>query len=165
MKPIDAGQFRRVLSHFASGITVVTSEFQGDRHGMTCTAFCSIAVTPPTILVSMTRGTRTEKLVRQSNAFAVNFLAADQVTHSDRFAGRHKDKEGDRFEGMPWKAQATGSPVFEGTLGWLDCRVQQLIEAHDHTLALGEVVAAHLSDALAPLLHYGSRYHRLGEGA
>jgi flavin reductase (DIM6/NTAB) family NADH-FMN oxidoreductase RutF len=159
--PKPGEDFRMVMGRFATGVTVVTSRAGEEIHGMTVNAFLSVSLAPPTVLVSLSKGARTERLVREGRVFAVNILGADQSPLSDRFAGRHKDKEGNRFDGFEWSPEATGAPIFKGVLAWLDCKLVTAFDGGDHTLFLGEAVAARSDDQASPLLFFQSRYRSL----
>src|SRR5262245_32747998 len=109
--PFDSAQYRKVMSQFVTGVTVVTGRAGDEIHGMTVNAFCSVSIAPPTVLVSLARGSRTEELIQKGRVFAVNILGGSQAELSDRFAGRHKDREADRFEGFEWTTAVTGAPI------------------------------------------------------
>lgn len=154
-------QFRQIMSRFMTGVTVVTTCHDAEIHGLTCNAFCSISLSPPTVLVSISTHTRTDKLMRESKVLAVNILSDSQADLSNRFAGRHKDKEADRFEGFQWRKSVTGAPIFEGTQAYLDCKVVNAFETGDHTLYVAEVVDSGVHDARSPLMFYRSHYMAL----
>jgi len=158
----DLAEFRKVMGRFATGITVVTTRAGDEIHGMTCNAFFSVSAASATVLVSLTKQSRTTKLVESGKVFAVNILGEKQADLSDRFAGRHKDKEANRFEGFEWTAAVTGSPIFKGVLAYLDCRLQTTFDGGDHELCLGQVVAIRAEEGPAPLLFFQSRYRVLG---
>jgi flavin reductase (DIM6/NTAB) family NADH-FMN oxidoreductase RutF len=155
---VDSAAYRRVMSQFITGVTVVTSRAGEAIHGMTCNAFCSVTLTPPTVLVSLVTSSRTARLIEEGRVFAVNVLGEGQVAHSDRFAGRHKDREADRFEGFEWRTAVTGAPIFPGSLAHLDCTLSGAHEVGDHTLFLGQVRDARLDEARRPLIYGRSRY-------
>ncbi|MCI0620144.1 MAG: flavin reductase family protein [Acidobacteria bacterium] len=154
----DHTQFRKVMARFVTGVTVVTTRVGDEVHGMTCNAFCSISISPLTVMVSLAKNTRSERLIGMGGVFAVNVLSETQSYLSDRFAGRHKDKEGNRFEGFEWASAVTGAPIFTGIQAYLDCKVMKAHNGGTHTLYLGEVVASHVNDFQRPLLFYQSRY-------
>ncbi len=156
--PIDSSQFRKIMSRFVTGITVVTTRLGPEIHGLTCNAFCSISLDPCTVMVSVAKDARSWPLIDKSRLFAVNLLSESQRQVSDRFAGRHRDKDDNRFEGVDWTEAATGAPILLGTQGYLDCRVTRAYDGGSHTLFLGEVVALALDDNRSPLVFYQSRY-------
>ncbi len=156
--PFDSAQYRKVMSQFVTGVTVVTGRDGDEMHGMTVNAFCSVSIAPPTVLVSLARNSRTAELVERGRVFAVNILGGPQAELSDRFAGRHKDREADRFAGFEWTTAVTGAPIFKGAQAYLDCRLTHALDGGDHALCLGEVVAAHVDDAQLPLVFFRGRY-------
>jgi len=99
--------------------------------------------------------------MRQSKVLAVNVLSHSQTDLSNRFAGRHKDKEADRFEGFEWKTAVTGAPIFEDTQAYLDCKIVNAFETGDHTLYVAEVLDSGVHDGQCPLVFYRSQYMTL----
>jgi flavin reductase (DIM6/NTAB) family NADH-FMN oxidoreductase RutF len=141
-----------------TGVTVVTTRHDDEMHGMTCNAFCSISLSPPTVMVSISSNTRSDRLMRLGKVFAVNVLSESQDELSNRFAGRHKDKEENRFEGFAWKTAVTGAPIFEGTQAYLDCKIVNSLACGDHTLYIAEVLVSGIDETKRPLIFYRSRY-------
>jgi 3-hydroxy-9,10-secoandrosta-1,3,5(10)-triene-9,17-dione monooxygenase reductase component len=156
--PLNSIQFRRVMSQFVTGVTIVTGRDGEEIHGMTCNSFCSISINPLTVMVSLCKNTRTEKLVERGRAFAVNVLSQAQADLSNRFAGRDKESEDDRFAGFDWITAVTGAPIFKGTQAYLDCKLLKAFDGGSHSLCLGEVVAAHAEQSQRPLIFFQSRY-------
>jgi 3-hydroxy-9,10-secoandrosta-1,3,5(10)-triene-9,17-dione monooxygenase reductase component len=159
--PPDSTQFRKVMSRFITGVTVVTSRGGDEVQGMTCNAFCSVSVAPLIILVSLAKSTRTAKLIEKAQVFAVNVLSHSQAEISDRFAGRHKNFENDRFTGFQWTTAVTGSPILIEAQAYLDCRLLRVFDAGSHHLHLGEVVAAQVDESQGPLIFFQSQYMSL----
>jgi flavin reductase len=158
---MDATIFRKAMGKNVTGVSVVTCQHGEDRHGMTVNAFLSVSVSPPAMLVSLSKKSRTAELVAKSGVFAVNLLADTQAHASDRFAGRHKDKEADRFEGIGFRTGETGCPLLEGSLGNLDCRVRHAFDGGDHTLFVGEVVSGTFDDDRQPLVYTTGGYFKI----
>jgi len=157
---IDSEQLRQAMRAWASGVTIVTASYEGEQHGMTVSSFTSIAIEPPIIIISLQTGSRTHKLVSQSNAFAVTILAEGQQDISDRFAGRIPDAE-DRFVNVETEILVTGAPFIKGGLAYLDCRVTQAIPVGSNTLFLAEVAAARGDGEGRPLVYHDGNYHEL----
>ena len=151
---IHAECFKRVLGSFASGVTVVTTRDAGGQpKGMTVSAFCSVSLDPPLVLVCIDLKAECLPDLRRTGRFAVNILDQGQREISRRFAV----KDVDRFEGVPVREGATGLPLLEGALGVLECRVVGEHPAGDHTIFVGEVEATAVEPE-APLLHFRGRY-------
>jgi flavin reductase (DIM6/NTAB) family NADH-FMN oxidoreductase RutF len=156
--PVSAEQFRSVLAHWASGVTVVTAA-DGERvHGMTVSAFTSVSLTPPLVLVCADKSSNTLELIEAGGCFAANILASDQRDLSNRFAS--KKEEHRRFEGIPWERGTTGAPILAGVHAHIDCRVVARHDAGDHVIYVGSVESARLGEG-APLLYYRGGYHDL----
>jgi flavin reductase (DIM6/NTAB) family NADH-FMN oxidoreductase RutF/ubiquinone/menaquinone biosynthesis C-methylase UbiE len=160
---IDAAELRRVLGQFATGITVITTVHDGVPQGMTANSFTSVSLDPPLILFCADKRARAGMLVGDAGFFAVNVLRDDQRHLSDLFAGRGTDEERRAALEAIGTPTATGSLILPNVLGWLDCRVKQVIDAGDHVVFLGEVVAASSSTGGSPLLYYRGSYQALEE--
>lgn len=155
--PIDKGEFRRVLGHFAAGVTVVTTVGRdGVPYGLTATAFTSVSLDPPLVLVCIDKRSESLPHIQDSQSFAVNFLAFEQQELSRRFA----TTGGDKFAGLDLGRAATGAPVLAQAIGFVDCRVVNTIEAGDHFLFIGQVEAADARSA-QPLLYFSGAYRQL----
>ena len=158
---VSDAAFRDVMSHWATGVTVVTTCHDGELHGMTVNSFSSLTVEPPLVLFCADRSAHTYGLVEASGVFAVNVLSAGQEELSNLFAGRYPERDADRFAGVAYRQAATGAPILRGSLGYLDCRVVARYPHGTHTIFVGAVAAAELLDAeTAPLLYYHRRYRQ-----
>ena len=152
--PIDPDLFRRVLGSFASGVTVITTcNHAGQPKGMTVSAFSSVSLDPPLILVCIDRKAECHPDLQSDRRFAVNILGEAQREMSRRFAA----KDVDRFAGVHVRRGALGLPLLEDALGSLECRVVGEHPAGDHTIFVGEVEAASVRPE-APLVHFRGRY-------
>ncbi|GIW41653.1 MAG: hypothetical protein KatS3mg076_2230 [Candidatus Binatia bacterium] len=157
--PVDPLEFRRVLGHFPAGVTVVTVRGEDGRpYGLTATAFTSVSLDPPLVLVCVDRKSESFPHFERAGAFAVNFLRLDQRETSQRFAR----SGGDKFADVPYETVATGSPVLRDRLGFLDCTLVHRYEGGDHVIYVGRVEAADAGPG-EPLLYYRGAYRRLAE--
>ncbi len=151
----QARLFRDVLGRFASGVTVVTATSAGDPVGMTCQSFSSVSLDPPLVLFVPARTSRAWPLMQRAGKFCVNFLAADQAELSNTMASRGVDK----FAGVPWQpSPVTGSPVLEGSLGYVDCTIHAVHEAGDHYVVVGRVLDLATAQDDEPLLFFQGQY-------
>jgi len=154
---IDPDAFRAVLGRFASGVTVVTTrDAQGRDHGMTVSAFCSLSLAPPLVLVCIDRVASVYPVLAQAPYFAVNILSSGQEALSRRFAGQDPN----RFEGVGFTRGQTGVALIDDVLAYVECRRVSEHEEGDHTILVGGVEAAH-ARSLAPLLYYRGGYAQL----
>ncbi len=151
-----ARRFRDVLGRFCTGVTVVTSTSGGRPVGMTCQSFSSVSLDPPLVLFCPAKTSRAWPLIQRAGFFCVNLLAHDQLELSNGFARKGADK----FAGVPWRPSATGAPLLEGVLGWVDCTVYAVHEAGDHYVVIGRVMDLGVEEAPHPLLFYQGRYAR-----
>lgn len=154
--PIDDAQFKLAMSHFASGVTVVTTEHEGTRYGMTVSAFSSLSLHPPLVLVCVEKAAKSHDAIRDTGKFGVSMLAQGQADVSGRFASRAEDK----FSGVSVRNGELGIPLIEGAICTLECRVHQQLASGDHTIFVGEVVEARVRDD-APLVYFRSAYREI----
>ncbi|MFI5496352.1 flavin reductase family protein [Actinoplanes sp. NPDC051859] len=151
---IDQADFRAVLGGFCSGVTAVTTIGPDGPAGMTCQAFLSLSLDPPLVAFAPSLRSGTYARIRASGVFCVNILAADQQWLSDRFARAGADK----FREVSWRPGVTGSPVLDGVVASVDCRLEADHPAGDHRLMVGRVAALHRAQDRQPLLFLDGRY-------
>ena len=155
--PLSSEQLRKILGHFATGVTVVTTRLaSGEPWGFTVNAFTSVSLSPPLILICVDHGTESFHAMSQAEFFAVNFLAEDQEELSRVFASRSRK----RFQGIPHASSANGAPLLKGCLGYIECRKTASHAHGDHTILIGEVLAGEGRGG-SPLLFYRSSYGRM----
>ena len=134
----DAAALRRVLGSFVTGVTVVTTrDADGAPHGFTANSFTSVSLDPPLVLVCVGHAVEDLEVYRECRRFAVNILADSQQFISETFATEHPE----RFAGIRWRKGPCGSPILEGCVASLECTSWQRIEAGDHMILIGRVVA------------------------
>jgi 3-hydroxy-9,10-secoandrosta-1,3,5(10)-triene-9,17-dione monooxygenase reductase component len=156
---VDKNDFRRVMARFAAGVTVVTTRGQDDKpYGLTATAFTSVSLVPPMVLVCIGKESETYPHFTAQGCFAVNFLRHSQKDLSQHFAV----SGGEKFANVAWTTKATGAPVLSEALGWVDCKIVHAYDGGDHTIYVGHVEAADAHDD-APLLYYAGKYGLLAE--
>lgn len=155
---IDKSEFRRILGHFPSGVTVVTTNTgSGSPCGLTANAFCSVSLEPPLVLVCVEHGADSHDCIQRSGVFAVNVLEEEHgETLSRRFAAWDVEE---KFTGVAYRRERTGAPILSAALAWLDCAVRQEVSAGDHTIFIGEVLEADAHEG-RPLLYYRGGYGR-----
>lgn len=156
---IDANAFRLALGQFASGITIVTTrDREGAPLGLTVSAFCSVSLDPPQVLVCIDERSDAHAGFRESGVFAVSVLAEGQEEVSRLFARQGSEK----FRALAMSAGELGIPLVTGALAHLECRVTATHAAGDHTLYVGEIT--HVSARPGrPLVYQRGAYRRLGE--
>jgi flavin reductase (DIM6/NTAB) family NADH-FMN oxidoreductase RutF len=146
----DQRQFRDALGSFLTGVTIATTrQADGTPRGLTANSFTSVSLSPPLILFCIGRNSSSYSAFATADHFAIHVLAEDQRPLSDRFAS----KVADRFAGLAVQDGPMGSPLLDGCCAWFECKVHNRVEAGDHVVMLGEVVA--LSTAAKQPICYG----------
>lgn len=153
---IDPDRFRAVMARWATGVSVVTARGGADPAGLTVNALLSVSLDPPAVLVSLSRDADTLPVVERSGYFAASFLSAGQRALSERFARTLPSAE--KFRDVAAHPGPHGSPLLDGALAALECRLRTRVPAFDHVLLLGEVVHVEVGDEAAPLVYYRSAY-------
>lgn len=160
---MDPGAYRRAMSHFATGVTVVTTVTPNGPTAMTANSFTSVSLSPLLVLVSVEKVARWHEAVRSGGVYAVSVLAAGQQRLARTFAERGRVQTTEDFLRFPTRpGPATGCLLFEGALTTLECRVAGLHDAGDHTLVMGEVLdIAEPHPGSSPLLFFQGGYQEL----
>jgi flavin reductase (DIM6/NTAB) family NADH-FMN oxidoreductase RutF len=154
---VEAAEFRRVMGHWPTGVSIVAAQKAGAFPcGLTANAFCSVSLEPPLVLVCVEKSADTHHCIAEAGAFSVSVLASDQERLARHFAAWDVIR---KFEGVAYHAEQTGAPILDDALAWVDCRMWARHEAGDHTIYIGEVVAADARDRSA-LVYYRGGYGR-----
>ncbi len=156
--PLDPQRFKAALRRWASGVTIVTTRSGEQRLGMTVSAFSSVSLDPPLVLVCADKKAKTRPVIAEAGVFAVNVLAADQQELSNRFAT--DGNEAVRFDGLDCGGGESGAPWLPETAAVLDCRLAATHDAGDHVIFVGEVLDAAVSER-EPLLYCDAAYRAL----
>ncbi|MFF2449705.1 flavin reductase family protein [Neobacillus sp. NPDC058068] len=151
---MDDRQFRDAMGKFATGVTVVATEVDGNIHGMTANAFMSVSLNPKLVVVSIAEKAHMLGKIMQSGTFSVNILAADQQELSMIFAGQVKNHQEVVFEHL------NGVPVLPNSMAQISCEVSAAHVEGDHTLFIGKVRDIRVEDS-EPLIYYRGKYRRL----
>ena len=153
---LDQDAFRAVLGRFASGVTIVTVlGANGRDYGMTVSAFSSVSLDPPLVMVCIGEEASLKPMIAEATHYGVSILASDQEPLSRRFAAH-----GERFDGIGFTRGENGMALIDGALAFMECRIVARHRAGDHTIVVGEVEAASVEDA-RPLLYYRGGYAQL----
>lgn len=144
--------FKDCMAAVCAPLSIVTACHNGSAHGTTVSAFASLSLDPPMVLVSLSNDSSLLPIIEKSGRFGLNILAADQALLGTQFAR----KVADRFEGVDWDIKA-GVPRLDGVTAWLACEVSNVVAGGDHQILLGTVERAEHLDA-APLVYYKRRF-------
>ncbi|QHA05350.1 flavin reductase [Streptomyces broussonetiae] len=162
--PVEPGEFRRVLGHFATGVAVITAPgAQGEAGpaGFACQSFSSLSLEPPLVCFLVGRTSTTWPRIARAGAFCVNVLGAGQGELCRAFAVSGADK----FAGVAYDAApVSGSPRLTGAAAWIDCTIQAVHTGGDHLIVVGRVDALGTDGDGDPLLFHRGRFARLGPG-
>ena len=150
----EAAGFRRVLGHFCTGVTVITTANGGQPAGFACQAFAALSLAPPLVLFCPSRSSATWPAIERAGHFCANVLADGQQELARRFGTSGDDK----FTGVRWSPSPSGAPVLAGALTWVECSVEAVHEAGDHYLVMGRVTGLGACRPGRPLLFYRGRY-------
>ncbi len=155
--PVAPEGFRRVLGHFASGVTVVTARDADGPAGFACQSFASLSLDPPLVSFMVARTSTTWPRIARAGAFCVNILGAEQGALCRGFAVSGADK----FAGVGYAdAPATGSPLLDSVPAWIDCRVHAVHTGGDHLIVVGRVEALGAAEEGEPLLFHRGAFGR-----
>ena len=163
MEDEERRRLRELMGRFATGVSVVAARHGPLLAGMTANAIASISIDPPILMASIAVKAETHGAIIGSHSFSVSVLADDQQALAECFAQPTTANKLKRFCDAAWHEAETGSPILEGALAYFDCRLTERHPGGDHTLFLGEIVAAGYREDAAPLIWYGSRYRGLGD--
>jgi flavin reductase (DIM6/NTAB) family NADH-FMN oxidoreductase RutF len=172
---VSNDEFRAAMSRLAAGVVLVTAQEPPldpddpnapdmEDVGMTATAFLSVSLDPPLVLVSLREGSRMDDLLDEQPLWAVSVLSESQRHIAGRFAMKGRISDRLLFDDIPYRrGEATGAPLVGGALATLECRTEQRVPAGDHTLVIGRVLTAQVPSADGgPLVYFRGRYRQLG---
>jgi flavin reductase (DIM6/NTAB) family NADH-FMN oxidoreductase RutF len=154
---VSPDEFRAVLGRFPSGVTVVTTTGEdGSDDGMTVSAFCSVSLDPPLVLICIEKTASVYEALTTAPGFVVNVLSARQ----EQIARRFSIVDIDRFQGVGFTRSSNGYAILDDVLAVIECRRFALHQAGDHTIIVGEVEATR-AESGTPLLYYRGGYAQL----
>ena len=154
---IDTDTFRHLLGRFASGVAIITTR-DGDRDvGMTVSAFCSVSLSPPLVLVCVDHKASMHDLLLRRPKLGISIIASEHEAHSRRFADRN-DRQ--RFDGAPFTRGESDVMLLDNAAAQLECQIVRDYDGGDHTIFIAEVERGRMGES-QPLLHYSGRYAQL----
>lgn len=155
---IDSERYRQVLSHYPTGVSVVTAATStGEPLGMVVGTFTSLSLEPPMVAFMPSKSSTSWPLIRDSGAFCANVLSEEQKDLCQTFA----TSGGDKFAGVSWKPSASGSPILEGVVAWVDCHIEQVFESGDHYIVVGRVLDLDIAKESSPLAFFQGAYRSI----
>jgi flavin reductase (DIM6/NTAB) family NADH-FMN oxidoreductase RutF len=161
-EPLTDQTLRKLRGLFASGVTVVTTAHEDQLRGVSVSAFTSVSLNPPLVLICIANESESKEWIVESGVFAVNILSDEQEFLSERFAARAPLVNA-HFDGVMYHTAITGSPILIDSLAWYDCRVEAIHDGGDHTIFVGRIEAIGVgAEGKQPLAYFANRYQRLG---
>lgn len=155
MNAIDPMDYRTTLGTYPTGVVIISGATDDGPAGLAIGSFTSVSLDPPLIGFLPGKGSTTWPKIEATGSFCANILAADQLAVCRAFSA----KDGDKYGSAPYRAEATGSPVIEGALSWIDCTIDAVAEAGDHWWVMGKVVAMKVErDDVGPLEFFRGQY-------
>ncbi len=158
---VASADFRRALGCFATGVTIITLDDNGEVHGMTANAFTSVSLDPPLVLVCVDHKARTHAHLHARKRFGVNVLAEGQRAVSDYYARAERSHAEAEEAGASFDRTPHGTPVLHDALAYLECRLETVYEAGDHSIFIAEVEDVVVCDG-DPLLFFRGKYRNIG---
>jgi flavin reductase len=160
---LNTAEFRKAMGAFATGVTIITVDLDGEVHGMTANAFTSVSLDPMLVLVCVDHSTRTHAHLHAKKRFGINVLGEDQQAISEYYARPERTHEHAEVEaGARFDRTSHGTPMLHGALAYLECRLESSQEAGDHTIFIAEVEDVVLGEG-DPLLFFRGKYRMVGE--
>jgi flavin reductase (DIM6/NTAB) family NADH-FMN oxidoreductase RutF len=161
---LNPAEFRRAMGCFATGVTIVTVDLDGEVHGMTANAFASVSLDPMLVLVCVDHATRTHAHLHAKKRFGINVLCEEQRAISEYYARPERTHEhAEQEAGARFERTRQGTPMLRGSLAYLECRLHSAEEAGDHTIFIAEVEDVVVREG-EPLLFFRGKYRKVGEG-
>lgn len=160
---LSTAEFRKAMGAFATGVTIITVDLDGEVHGMTANAFASVSLDPMLVLICVDHSTRTHAHLHSKKRFGINVLGEYQRTISDYYARPERTHERAEAEaGARFDRTSHGTPMLHGALAYLECRLESAHEAGDHSIFIAEVEEVVVSEG-DPLLFIRGKYRKVGE--
>ena len=154
---LSTSAFRKAMGCFATGVMVITVDEDGEVHGMTANAFTAVSLDPVLVLVCVDQRARTHAHLHARKRFGVNVLSSDQQTISEYYARSAETHQHPEAAGARFDRTEQGTPVLQGALAYLECRLHSTETAGDHTIFIAEVEEVVVRDG-EPLLYFRSQY-------
>jgi len=160
---LNTAEFRKAMGAFATGVTIITVDLDGEVHGMTANAFTSVSLDPMLVLVCVDHSTRTHTHLHTRKRFGINVLCEDQRPISEYYARpervheRAEDEAGARFD-----RTSHGTPILHGALAYLECRLESVQEAGDNSIFIAEVEDVVVGEGDL-LLFFRGKYRKVGD--
>ncbi len=158
---LSPSDFRKAMGCFATGVTIITIDREGEVHGMTANAFTAVSLDPLLVLVCVDHRARTHAHLQARKRFGINVLSSAQQAISEYYARSAEPPQHAEAAGARFSRTSHGTPVLEGALAYLECRLHTAQPAGDHTIFIAHVEHVEFGEG-EPLLYFRSRYREIG---
>ena len=153
MKKINRDNFKKTLSTFATGITVITTKYNSILYGKTINSFSSLSLSPPLVLFSLDNKSSKLNIFKKCKTITINILSNKQQLLSDNFAKKNPD-----WKNINYQFLKNGNPIIENCVSNLDCKITDKIKKGDHIMFICQVSKVINNEKLKPLIYYNSKY-------
>ena len=153
MKIINKGNFKKTLSAFATGITVVATNHNSMLYGKTINSFSSLSLSPPLVLFSLDKKSSKLNIFKDSKNISINILSKNQEFISANFAKKNPD-----WNEIEYDILKNGNPIIKNCVSNLDCKIIDKINKGDHIIFICKVFQILINSKLKPLVYYNSKY-------
>lgn len=157
---LQKSEYRKTLGSFATGVTIITTQCEGQHYGFTANSFTSVSLDPPLVLFCIKKDATFVEALKISKVFAINILSAAQENISNKFANSALMNE-QRFEDVRTELSELKCPIIDGAIAYLQCEQVERTNAGDHFIILGKVVSFKKMNDDEPLLYYAGGYRAL----
>ncbi len=158
MQTVSKDQFRDGMRLLAGAVSIVATQGDAGKGGLTATAICSVSDEPPTLLTCINNTNELVKIIEKNEQFSVNLLSSAMEAISNRFAGFDRVPMEERFELGSWDFEKSTSPVLEGSLVTFCCKVKEMTVSGTHTVIFGEIHGVFTAEGQTPLLYFDRNY-------
>ncbi|MGC8542389.1 MAG: flavin reductase family protein [Vulcanisaeta sp.] len=155
---ISSELLKAVMRNYPTGVTIVTTTYNDEYYGLTVNSFTSLSLDPPLVLIAIDKRLTSHEAIDKSNVYAVNILSDDMKDLAIKFATAPREE---RFSGLKVRTAKTGSPIIEGAIAYLDCKVVAKYPGGDHTIFIGEILDAQIMNNKVPLIYYNRGYYSI----
>ena len=153
MKKINKANFKKTLSTFATGITVVATKNNSILYGKTINSFSSLSLSPPLVLFSLDKKSTKLKIFQESKTISINILSNKQGIISNNFA-----KKNPNWKQVEYNVSKNGNPIIKNCVSNLDCKIEDKLSKGDHIIFICKVLQVLNNNKLKPLIYYNSKY-------
>ena len=152
--------FKEICGNYATGVTVITSFDNNTNYGFTANSFTSVSISPFLILFCLNKKANSNKALNIGNHFVVNILSSSQSNICNQFANNNLSPS-ERFSEVKTSSTKNDIKIISDSVGWLECKVKNIVEGGDHFVYIGEAEMGNLSENQNPLIYHNSKIKKI----